>query len=95
MTQIKGFTDGLNCKESACKYRRLKRHRFSPWIGTIRWRGNGNPLQYYCLKNAKDRGTQRAIVPVVAKSPIRLGDEARTCASAHIQTHTIQITPKY
>ena len=31
--------------------------------------GNGNPLQYYCLENPKDRGAWRAIVPGVAKEP--------------------------
>ena len=30
--------------------------------------GNGNPLQYSCLKNSMDRGAWRAIVHGVAKS---------------------------
>ena len=30
--------------------------------------GNGNPLQYSCLENSKDRGTWRATVDEVAKS---------------------------
>ena len=29
--------------------------------------GNGNPLQYSCLENAKDRGPWRATVPGAAK----------------------------
>ena len=30
--------------------------------------GNGNPLQYSCLENSKDRGFWRAVVLGVAKS---------------------------
>ena len=30
--------------------------------------GNGNPLQYSCLKNPRDGGAWQAIVPGVAKS---------------------------
>ena len=31
--------------------------------------GNGNPLQYSCLGNPKDKGAWRAIVPRVTKEP--------------------------
>ena len=34
--------------------------------------GNGNPLQYSCLKNSKDRGAWLATVHGVAKSLTRL-----------------------
>ena len=34
--------------------------------------GNGNPLQYSCLKNPMDRGTWQAIVQRIAKSQTRL-----------------------
>ena len=36
--------------------------------------GNGNPLQYSCLKNPMDRGTWPAPVPGVAKSQTHLSD---------------------
>ena len=29
---------------------------FNPWVGKIPGEGNGNPLQFYCLENPKDRG---------------------------------------
>ena len=41
--------------------------------GSIPGGGNGNPLQYSCLKNPIDRGAWRARVHRVAKS--------RTCLS--------------
>ena len=36
-------------------------------LGKSPWEGNGNPLQYSCLKNLMDRGAWQAIVPAIAK----------------------------
>ena len=36
--------------------------------------GNGNPLQYSCLENPKDRGAWQATVHGITKSPTQLGD---------------------
>ena len=36
--------------------------------------GNGNPLQYSCLGNPKDRGSWQATVHGVTKSQTRLSD---------------------
>ena len=36
--------------------------------------GNGNPLQYSCLENPRDRGAWQATVHGVAKSRTRLSD---------------------
>ena len=36
--------------------------------------GNGNPLQYPCLENSKDRGAWWAIVQRVAKSFIQMSN---------------------
>ena len=43
-----------------------------PGLGRSPGGGNGNPLQYSCLKNAMDRGAWRATVYGVAKSWTRL-----------------------
>ena len=48
------FPGSASGKESACQYRRCKRHKFDPWIGKIPGAGNGNPLQYSCLENPMD-----------------------------------------
>ena len=40
----------------------------------ILYLGNGNPLQYSCLKNPMDRGTWWATVHGVAESRTRLSD---------------------
>ena len=37
-----------------------------PGLGSSPGDGNGNPLQYSCLKNPMDRGAQQAIVHGVA-----------------------------
>ena len=42
-----------------------------PGLGRSPGEGNGNPLQYSCLENPRDRGASRAIVPEVAKSRTR------------------------
>ena len=39
-------------KESTC---RCRRHGFNPWVGKTPGEGNGNPLQYSCLRNPMDR----------------------------------------
>ena len=45
-----------------------------PGWGRSLGEGNGNPLQYSCLKNRMDRGTWRATVHGVTKSQTRLRD---------------------
>ena len=42
--------------------------------------GDGNPFQYFCLKNSMDRGAWRVTVHGVIKSQTRL--------STHTHTHT-------
>ena len=39
-----------------------------PGSGRSAGEGNGNPLQYFCLKNPMDRGAWKAIVHGVAES---------------------------
>ena len=39
-----------------------------PGSGRSPGEGNGNSLQYYCLKNSMDRGTWQAVVQRMAKS---------------------------
>ena len=45
-----------------------------PGSGRSPGKGNGNPLQYSCLKNPMDGGAWRATVHRVAKSRTRLSD---------------------
>ena len=44
------------------------RPRFDPWVGKIHWEGHGNPLQYSCLENSKNRGAWWATVHGVTES---------------------------
>ena len=48
--------------------RRHSRQEFDPWDGTMPWKGNGNPLQYSCLENPRDRRAWQAPVAGVTKS---------------------------
>ena len=63
-----GFPGGASQKEPACQCRRHKSQGFDPWVGKIPGGGNGNPLQYSCLKNPMDREAWRATVHGVATS---------------------------
>ena len=40
----------------------------TPGLGRSPGRGHGNPLQYSCLENPRDRGAWQAIVHRVTKS---------------------------
>ena len=52
--------------------------------------GNGNPLQYSCLKNPMDRDAWWVTVPGVTKSWTRLSTPVceRACVCARTHTHT-------
>ena len=54
-----------------------------PGSGRSPGEGNGNPLQYSCLGNPKDRGAWRATVHGVIKSQIQLSTTQYT-ASVYI-----------
>ena len=43
-----------------------------PGLGRSPGGGHGNPLQYFCLENPRDRGAWQATVHGVAKSQTRL-----------------------
>ena len=68
---IKGFPGGSDSKESACSvgdWGSIPGSRRSPG------EGNGNPLQYSCLKNPMDGGVWQATVHGVKKSQTRLSN---------------------
>ena len=57
-----GFPGGSVGKESACNAGDLA---LIPGLGRSPGEGNGNPLQYSCLENSKDRGAWWVTVQVV------------------------------
>ena len=57
-----GFLGGASGKESACNAGDSRDEGLIPELGRSPGDGNGNPLQYYCLKNSIDRGAWWAIV---------------------------------
>ena len=54
--ESQGFPGGSDSKESACNSGDLGS---IPGSGRFPEEGNGNPLQYFCLKNPMDRGAWR------------------------------------
>ena len=68
---LMGFPGGSDGKESACNVGDLGS---IPGLGRSSGEGNGNPLQYSCLKNPMDRGAWQATAHGVTKSQTRLSD---------------------
>ena len=66
-----GFPGGSDGKESACS---VGDPSSIPGSGRSPGEGNGNPLQYSCLKTPMNGGVWQAIVHEVAKSQTRLSD---------------------
>ena len=65
------FPGALGGKGSACNARDPS---WIPGSGRSPGEGNGNPLQYSCLKNSMDRGAWWAIVHGITKSQIWLSN---------------------
>ena len=65
---IFGFPGGSVVKKSPAKAAATGDSGSIPGLGRSPGGGNGNPLQYSCLKNAMDRGAWRATVHRIAKS---------------------------
>ena len=51
-----------------------RRPGFDPWVRKIPGERNGNPLQYSCLENSRNRGAWSATIHGVAKSQTQLND---------------------
>ena len=66
-----GLPGGTDGKESACN---AGDPGSIPRSGRSPGGGHGNPLQYSCLENPKDRGAWRVTVHGVAKSRTQLSD---------------------
>ena len=71
---MEGFLDGLMGKESACNAGDTGDVGLILGAGRSPGEGNGNPLQYFGLKNSMDRGAWWATVHSVTKSRTRLSD---------------------
>ena len=61
---LRGFPGGSDGKESACN---VGDPSSNPGLGRSPGEGNGNPLQYSCLENPKDKEAWQATVHGVAK----------------------------
>ena len=73
--ELFGQPNGSEGKESAYDARDMA---VVPGSGRSPGGENGNPLQYSCLGNPKNRGAWRAIIHEVTKSRTRLSDSTTT-----------------
>ena len=75
---VLGFPGGSSGKDLLANARDI-RDGFTPWIGRSPGGGQGNPLQYSCLENSKDREAWEATVHRVTKNQTQLkGSSTRT-----------------
>ena len=65
---LMSFPDGLVGKKSVCNPEDTGDACSIPGLGRSSGGGNGNPLQYSCLKNLMDRVAWQAIIQKVAES---------------------------
>ena len=63
-----GFPGGTGGKEPTCQCRDIRDADSILGLGRSPGGGHGNPLQYSCLENPKDRGAWQATVQRVTKS---------------------------
>ena len=90
----KDFPGGSDGKESACSVEDLGS---ISWLGRSPGGGHGNPLQYSCLENLKDRGAWRAVVHGVTKSCTGLKqlNTQMHIYQAYSKCPTLRAAPKY
>ena len=74
MAFLMGRECHLMIKESSCNAGDRGDMGLIPGSEIFSGGGNGNPLQYFCLKNPMDRGGWWAIVQRVTKSGTQLSD---------------------
>ena len=74
---LKGFSGGSVVKNLPANARDTKDVGSIPESGRSPGEGNGNPLQYSCLGNPKDRGAWQATLHGAAKSQTRLSEHTQ------------------
>ena len=71
---IMGFPGGTGVKNLSANAGDSRNLGLIPGLGISPGEGNGNPLQYTCLKNPMDRGAWWAAVHDLTKTWTRLSD---------------------
>ena len=71
---FKGSPSGLVVKNPPANARDIRDTGSMPGSGRSPGEGNGNPLQYSCLRNSMGRGAWQVKVHRVTKNQTRFGD---------------------
>ena len=71
---VMGFPDGTVVKNLSANAGDARNLGLIPGLGISPGEGNGNPLQYSCLKSPVDRGAWWAAVRGLTKTWTRLSD---------------------
>ena len=65
---LDGFLGGANGKKSTCQCRRLKKHRFNPWVRKTSWSRKWRPTPVVLSGKFHGQMSLAAIVHEAAKS---------------------------
>ena len=84
------FPGGSDGKASDCNFRYPG---LIPGLGKSPGEGNGNPLQYYCPENSKDRGAWCATVHGVAKEATNYYLNEFKSTGRIVPNHLITLSP--
>ena len=85
LASILSFPGGSDDKESACS---AQDQGLIPGLGRSPGEGNGNPLQYSCLENHKDREAPRTSIPRASARKELHTTERLIHTHTHTHTHT-------
>ena len=88
-----GFPGGSVVKNLPAKAGDIRDTGLSPELRRSSEGGRGNPLQYSCLENSRDRGDWWATVPRVAKSWTSLKQLSTHACSVYISILLSQFVP--
>ena len=76
---FKGFPSGVSGKESACPFRRCRRHEFDPWVWKISWRRKWQPTPVSWPGNPMDRVAWQATAHRVTKETRLSTTQQQSC----------------
>ena len=80
-----GFPGGASSQESACQWRKCKRHEFNPWFGNISWRRKWQPTRIFLLAEFHGQRSLVGYSPWDHKESVMI--EQLTFSYTHIQIY--------
>ena len=81
------FPNSTSGKESACQFRRCKRHEFNPWVRKILWNRKWQPIPVLLPGKSHGEKSPAGQSPWGCKES-NMTEHVCVCACTHAHTHT-------